>query len=262
MSKLYTLRTELTGDAAIMNGKIFKGKVDSHNQIAFIDVATEKVLRHTTSIVSREEKPDGIVITTMSGRIYDLIYATSLIPTAAVEADQNAPLVPYTVDEIKRFDLDNYRDGSNLHVIKEFNKNHGITNIGELLRAVTMNDESLSKEEIRYAHAFLKMAGFNVSTDKDNADIKFVGFPNIVNTAKVRPIGHIHSIRHANYCDAWNSNYFIFDKDHPVNEEDFIEFCKVNNFKIKEKGAWYESYSVIEEDHDGWVHRWVDPYTD
>lgn len=269
MSKLYTLRTKLTGDAANMNGKIFKGKIDKFNQITFIDVATEAVLRQTTSIVSREEKADGILLTTKSGSIYDLIDVTSLIPTAsfnkkipAVEEVQNIPLSPYTVNEIKRFDLDNYRDGSNLKIITSFNKDHGITNIGELLRAVTMNDDSLSEEEIRHAYSLLKMAGFKVSTDKDNVDITFIGFPNIVNTSKVRPIGHVHTIRHANYCDAWKTNYFIFDKCNEVDEKDFIEFCEANNLKIKEKGAWYESYSVIEQDHDGWVYRWVDPYTD
>lgn len=80
---LYTLRTAMNDDVhSKLNGKMFWVNVNNENQHArFIDVITGLVLVESTSVESRVEGIEGIIIRTSSGTEYDLVFVETLIPT-------------------------------------------------------------------------------------------------------------------------------------------------------------------------------------
>lgn len=264
MSRIYTLKNSLSGDAAVMNGKIFKGKIDDHNQITFIDITNNQILRQTTSVVERVGTDYGIIITTKSGSIYDLIDVTKIIPTAI--HDEPKVLLPIDVNTIRSISIDRYRyDKDTIDCINILSSDFNITNIGELERAIIHTNllGNIHKRYVGHVNSIIKAAGFKIENVDDKIKLTFEGFDKFINTEECQVIGHIHSVRHANYCDAWNSNEFIFTKK--VTEEQFKEFCIANNLRIVEQSAWYMSYSKLEKNNLGnrsWIHKWIDPYTD
>ena len=47
----------------------------------------------------------------------------------------------------------------------------------------------------------------------------------------------------------------------PISKGKFVSFLKALGCEIKDKGAWYENYSVINGNGDTWVYTWVEPST-
>ena len=97
------------------------------------------------------------------------------------------------------------------------------------------------------AKIILEYAGFQVTKienpkEMNVYEVNFKGF-RLNNTKSVRPIGYNNFSILANHCDSHNIHEFVFNKE--ITEEEFIEFCEMNNLKIKKPGAWYEEYSEI-----------------
>lgn len=78
---IYTLRTEYVGALEHLNGKMFTIKLDCDGHMTLNDVTTGDWLRKTTRIVKTEETVNGVVYTTQSGTVYDLIDVSSILPS-------------------------------------------------------------------------------------------------------------------------------------------------------------------------------------
>lgn len=301
MSKLYTLRNELTGEASVLNGEIFKVIIDNTGVAIFriVNYNNPKDIWVTSSIVSKEVTSDGILFETKSGIIYDLIDVATLIPTnennvkAVVKNNENdstavkttpAALSCYTADEIRNMKVEKY-----LSTDWRFNPDciYGFSTIRDLEQMLKSGVDDYRLAES--AKMILEYAGFQV-TKIENAketvvhslltapglnayEVNFKGF-RLNNTKSVRPIGYNFSHIPANYCDSHNIHEFVFNKE--ITEEEFIEFCEMNNLKIKKPGAWYEEYSEIKNIYannsvpsfmnngvsTSWRYDWVKPFTD
>lgn len=94
---IYTLRTENVGALEHLNGKMFTIELDCDGHMTLNDVTTGDWLRKTTRIVKAEETMNGVVYTTKSGTVYDLIDVSSILPsnqkTSATFEDKLAGLL-------------------------------------------------------------------------------------------------------------------------------------------------------------------------
>jgi len=117
---IYTLKNPLSGDKAILNGKLFKVKSNSkvhddyYKRAGFIDITNNECIWLTTKVVHVEKLQNGITIITESGSIYDLINVYSLIPTSECIKDEKVvpEKIPFKViDEKTSVKHIHYGDG-------------------------------------------------------------------------------------------------------------------------------------------------------
>lgn len=80
--RVLTLREPKSGDASVLNEKIFVAKIKD-NKVVFVDLVSQTPIWQTTQIVSNEATEDGVVVTTSSGSIYDMLDVLKLIPTSS-----------------------------------------------------------------------------------------------------------------------------------------------------------------------------------
>lgn len=63
------------------------------------------------------------------------------------------------------------------------------------------------------------------------------------------------------YGDGYDLLRFKFETE--LTETEFIDFIEnVMHRTVKEKGAWYEEYSIIEGQGKEWTYKWIRVYTD
>ena len=66
--------------------------------------------------------------------------------------------------------------------------------------------------------------------------------------------------QHIHYGDGFDKTEFEFNRE--ITEEEFVEYLKVNGYKISPFDKWYNDYSKIEGKGNKWVYTWVLVYTD
>ena len=96
MGNIWTVKEALTGDKAILNGKLLRIRCDRKNdgRLVFTDAVTGKDLWITTSLESTLYIPNGRLFSTASGSKYEMLYVVNLIPTAERCDQPKVPAVP------------------------------------------------------------------------------------------------------------------------------------------------------------------------
>ena len=84
--------------------------------------------------------------------------------------------------------------------------------------------------------------------------------PSTVDISNIEVVSENKKYKHIKYGDGFDKTEFVFNRD--ITEEEFIEYLKVNGYRISPFDKWYNDYSKIEGEGNKWVYTWVLVYTD
>ena len=216
MGRIFTLRNEASDSLEHLNGKMFKIKIDKHSQqMIIVDATTGKVLRLSTSIVSKVETTDGCIITTKSGQVYDLVDVAILLPTrkdtlmaALIKTKENSGL---------RCVVDSMPAGINASDLSDVVSDIGPgKDINEILAPILEPIEPESEE-------------------KSESNLEKI----------IDPIKEIRLFRHINYGDGYLGAVYEFPE--MISYDTFLQFLirKGENLDKLKNHAWYEDHPKI-----------------
>lgn len=241
-NKIYTLRSENIGPLQHLNGKMFTIEFDGENHMTLNDITTGDWLRKTTHVVKSKETMNGVVYTTASGAVYDLVDVETLLPSS--------PLNPLNQIATEPFEVD----------LPDLIKDFPIPDIEAIPIPVEVQEQ---------AEAILA----SLTSDAEEPEaINVDDIPAVVNEYNVN--------RAIYYGDGYYGIVYSFAGE--VNYEQFIRFCKARGHELpREKGyAWYEdrpmifNHRIINGEHHPnkgasekdvspvWTWLWVRAYTD
>lgn len=240
---IYTLRTENVGTLEHLNGKMFTIELDCDGHMTLNDVTTGDWLRKTTRIVKTEVTMNGVVYTTKSGTVYDLVNVSSILPsnqkTSATFEDKIADLEDKLAD---------------------------------LLEILPVDDIELPEPEAKPVEVQEVVAEVAEIPEQTEEIVSIDDIPEVLNETQIE--------RAIYYGDGYDGTVYRFAKE--VTYEQFVRFCKANELKLpREEGyAWYEDYPQIlsetllngarhpmrgASEYDTsftWTWLWVRAYTD
>lgn len=248
-NKIYTLRSENVGPLQHLNGKMFTIEFDCENHMTLVDVTSGDWLRKTTHVVKSEETMNGVVYTTASGAVYDLVDVETLLPSSPLNPLNQIATEPFKVE------------------------------LPDLIKDFPIGDSELPKievipipVEIQEEAAKIVMEMQEKTDEVAEEAINIDDIPAVVEEYNVN--------RAIYYGDGYYGIVYSFTSE--VNYEQFIRFCKAKGLKVpREKGySWYEDHPMVfnhrikdGEHHPNkgasekdtspvWTWLWVRAYTD
>lgn len=246
MNTIYTLRSENVGPLKHLNGKMFTIEFDYEGHMTLNDVITKDWLRKTTRIVETRDTVNGVIYTTASGAVYDLINVSSILPSNQSNKEVSEPFKVDLADLLNDFPIDGDSELPELEAIPI------PVEIQERAAKVVM--EMQEKED-------------EVAEEAINND----DIPEVIDEFNIN--------RAIYYGDGYYGVVFKFADE--VTYEQFIRFCKAKGMKVPERGyAWYEDHPMVfnqrildGEHHPNkgasendtspvWTWLWVRAYTD
>ena len=245
----FKLTEAQTGDAAVLNDKVFRLTFDEAKQIEFIDIYGN-VLRQTTPMIGFKgnESEGTYTIGTKSGSVYKV----KKVPTPAIESVPSS--IPVTPQETFN---------KLLSLINEFEENNA--------RLVTEAKRVIHEAESIFAQYNSPVTSIEPEPERNPNEI-FGEFPRIIQETH-HPDQWIH------YKDGWQdkATYIFAEK---ITEEQFIKFCKLKGHRLDklndwqwyedhaditnakhEKDKWINPHAKLEPDTT-WTYKWVRVYTD
>ena len=298
---VFTLRCPMDGKRSVLNGKIFNVLKNTDNKLAFKDVCTGKLILYVTNVIIPVKKTeDGIIFTTKSGIVFDLVNVENIIPTSKAITDNNSndnnesKQVKENVESVKSdekpFDPlvcsikifqplnDDWYSNYRYNNIIEWLENDNLTTIGDVIEYIKkygnffdmirkyLSDKTKIYEYDDYIINMIKSFGYTIDTSVEfPKNHKWIvgefKKPEFVNSNNFSIISVSHSHKNINYGDGYDRTSFMFDRD--VTEEEFLNFLKENNFRIHEAKGWWDDHSKIEcKNKKWWVYTWILAYTD
>jgi hypothetical protein len=244
---IYTLRGENVGPLAHLNGKMFTIEFDSEGHMTLNDVTAGNWLRKTTRIVKAEETINGVVYTTASGAVYDLVNVETLLPSSPLNPLNQIATEPFKVD------------------------------LSDIIKDFPIGDSELPKIEAIPIPVEIQEEAAKIAEEA----IKEADTKEAINIDDIPAVVEEYNVNRAIYYgDGYYGVVFSFVAE--VNYEQFIRFCKAKGMKVpREKGyAWYEDHPMVfnhkiidGERHPNkgasekdtsfvWTWLWVRAYTD
>ena len=268
----YKLVDPQVGSASILNGKIFKVRIDDHNQVDFIDAESGTVLRQTTplkAMIGILNTSSNIVLNTSSGSVYHIC-------TVDENGNFNRPQstilgnIKRTKDAIfSMFSALNDAEDEIGNIEKEVNRvvYQNCDEEPELMDPDQILDELFPENEETNIEPVLD----ELPSDEEET-VNIDDLPEVVleDELKWKPI---------HYGDGYGPAYRVTFKE-DITEEQFIRYCKFRNWDLKriDGWAWYEDHAVVhnslwEKMHlinpnypcgpdKVWIYKWVRVYTD
>lgn len=219
-----TLVKEMTGDAALLNGKILVFKQNGNQEGEFFDLISHKTIHTTSKINSIINTSNNTIIISTMDDIYELTDVLNIIPTKEKPIIVTATAVVQKIDEVNK----------NLRTYKC----EVINNTFDIYEEdIDDSEESEPLEEI-----------------KETIDYESI------NIDDIEAIDVQKSFKHINYSDGYDKTYFTFNRS--ISEEEFIAYLNAIKYQIKPFEVWYNNYSKIEGSGNTWIYTWVLVYTD